>query len=235
MIVRELEFNGEVIGYRASNNLDEVYDISLQSAQELHIYPLVTGPRVQLKQHNGLLMSDEEVRERICAEDLSNIEMSEKAKLKFLRKDPLIDQPLKVAKPDEPLITGFTYVLDISSEGAFDLANIRIIGNEIHCTNISLVSDPEESYLNDSRNMPADCLYSKYMDQLEDQQSTMFYSDMVPGVLTADNIWSRYDELYELWAIGAEEGDRVVVYEPDEYNQYYGESMKNRIEVEDAS
>lgn len=51
MDIRELEFKGEVIGYRASFENNEMYDISLQSAQEYHIYPLVRGSRIKLKQH----------------------------------------------------------------------------------------------------------------------------------------------------------------------------------------
>ncbi|MBD7970379.1 hypothetical protein [Paenibacillus gallinarum] len=222
MEVRELEFKEKIIGYRASFKNNEIYDISLQSAQDLHIYPLVKGPAVKLKQHDGLFASDDEIKNGVYAENLSNKEMAEKAKLKFLRRDPLIGQPLKVPKPDEVLSIGFSYVLDISSEYAFDLARIRIVGDEIHWTNLSLVSNPVDNYITDRNKMTVDCLYSKYMDQFEEQQTTVFNKDMVTDILTANNIWSRYYEVFELCASRAVEGENVIVYEAINYKQYYG-------------
>ncbi|KQY83674.1 hypothetical protein ASD24_29605 [Paenibacillus sp. Root52] len=127
---------------------------------------------------------------------------------------------MKAHTEGEEFSAGFTYVIDISSEGAFDLARVRIIENEIHWTNISLNSDPSNTYQEDSKDMSALSLYSNYVDHWEEQQTTIFGTSMVEDKLTADNILSRYYEIYELWAIGSEKARDVVVFESEEYKTY---------------
>lgn len=220
MAIQKLMYDEQLVGYRATFKNNVMYDLSLQAAKDLHIYPRLWGAEVNLLDHNGLLVSEDEIEDGVYAEDLSSPDKSEKAKRKFLRRDHLTGEYLKEAPLDDTMFFNVTHVLDISSEGAFELAKIRRVVDDIHWINVSLNRDPGPDYQSDMRSMPSNCFYSKYMDYFKDEQATIFNIDMLPDGINFSDVWSRYYEVYELWAVGAEEGKRVIVLEADEYAQF---------------
>jgi hypothetical protein len=216
--INELEFNGEVVGYRAVYPQNKMFDISLQAAQQFHLYPKVSGVRVKLKQRDGLIASASEIENGIYAEDLSTNES--KAHYYFLRRDTNTGWPIVLMKT--MVKPNHVYLLDVSYNGSFALAKVKIVGQNIHWTDISTSEYTSSTYFDDFYKMSLACLYDKHSDIFIDKKTTVFSLACLDGDLSKTSVTAKFYDMYESWA--TESSDVVVnVYDPNEYKALYKE------------